>query len=83
MRRCRSLLGGDEVEGFGLADVDQAVGVADALGHVIDLALLEVLRARAEHDLRLSGFRIGHRPRDDHAGVVAGVHMRRADEAFG
>src|SRR5262249_58952557 len=67
----------------GLADIDQAVRVADAPRHVIGLALLEIVRPRAEQDFPLSGFGVGHRPLDDHAVVVAAVQMRRADEAFG
>src|SRR5215831_17130122 len=38
----RSLRGRNEVERLGLADVDQAVGVADALRHVLGLAFLDV-----------------------------------------
>src|SRR5262249_1896161 len=56
----RLILGRDEVEGLGLADVDQAVCVADTLCHVISPAFLEVIRPWPKHDLLLSFFGIGH-----------------------
>src|SRR5215813_1788820 len=83
MRRYRLVLGWDEVEGFGLADVDQAVRIADTLRDVISLAFLEVIRPWPKHDLLLSCFGVGHRPLHDHPVVVAGMQMHRADEAFG
>src|SRR5262245_50001014 len=82
MQRRRSLLGWNEVEGFGLADVNQAVRVADTLRHVISVAFLEVIRPWPKHDLLLPCFGIGHRALYDHPVVVAGMQMRRADEAF-
>src|SRR5215470_18442926 len=83
MRRGRLPLGWDEVEGFGLADENQAVRAAHTLGHVISVTFLEVIRSRPKHDLLLTCFDIGHRALHYYPVIVACMQMNRADETFG